>query len=71
MKNNAQKEYYWRLPESSNEIRSRKDREKRIQFLRKAWQDRSLTIDSSQLAEKIINFEREIESVLPATPAQK
>ena len=44
---------------------SQVSREQRIQYFQKAWREGSLKINSSHLAQQLIDFERFIEPALP------
>lgn len=67
MKNNAQEEYFSAPFRPTNQA-SEEDRERRIRHFRKAWQEGTLDINAPRLAQSIIDFETEVEPILPEAP---
>ena len=59
MKNKFQDDHHPQSVPSSN------DTEQRIQMYRKAWLGGRLHVDSKRLAEKMIDFEKQIEGTIP------
>ena len=67
MKNKAQEESF-SAPRRPKNIISSQDNEHRIEYLRKAWQDGSLKINTFRLAQRMVDFETKVEPSLPNTP---
>ena len=65
MKNKAQEECFSAPNHPRGQHQDQADREQRIRYLKKAWQDGSLKINSQRLAQRIIDFESQVEPVLP------
>ncbi|OED47513.1 hypothetical protein ACH42_02905 [Endozoicomonas sp. (ex Bugula neritina AB1)] len=73
MKNNTQGEYFsapFSKKKRSKQIVNQQDMEQRILYYRKAWQERTLNIDTPRLAQRIIDFETKIEPILPDVASQ-
>ena len=66
MKHNAQEELFsaQQLPRNT----PKKTSEQKIQFYRKAWQEGSLEVDTTRLAQKIMDFEQQVENAFPLAP---
>ena len=67
MKNKTQEEFL-SISNRSKHLANAHKSEQRIEYFRKAWQEGSLTVNTPRLAQRIIDFETNVEQALPKTP---
>ena len=68
MKNKTQEEFL-SISDRPKHAVNAQNSDQRIEYFRKAWQEGSLTVNTPRLAQRIIDFETNVEQALPKTPS--